>query len=100
MNHWYIKIAETLGLIALVWKLINGGVPRLFAWLLPIVVALTHRAMAWLLSKPVVHEAIVANKVQIEALLKLLVDGLANVLQAALAAADEDIEKADAKKTV
>ncbi len=90
-----MKVFFMLGGIGLIWGFVSKGVPQMIAWLLPLVVKVVHQFMAWLLAKPAIKKAAIAYKPQIKDLLKNLEKGFEEIFDAALAAVDEDLDKAE-----
>lgn len=88
---WFL----VLGGAGLLWGFVSKGVPQIIAWLMPVVVALVHRFMRWLLAKPAIHAAAVKYRPQIEETLKALVEGFKQIFDAAEKAVEEDLDKAD-----
>lgn len=94
---WYIKWALAFGLGGLLWKWALKRIPDIFACLTPKAVSATGLALRALLTHPIARVLIVANKAEVRAAAKAILDGLEALLEAVEAEIDKDLAEANGK---
>ncbi len=90
----YVKVLLALGGGTMLWKAVQGSVPKIIAWLLPLALHGTDVAMGFVLVNPVARWLVLGNKDKSKELLNSVIDGVQSVIDAMQKRAIEDIDAA------
>jgi hypothetical protein len=88
---WYAKWFLALGGAALIWKAIQGGVPKFLAFLRPLALRLTDGFVALIQTYPILRWFVFGNKDKFLQTANTLIDGLEEILNAVQARLAEDL---------
>lgn len=91
---WYVKAFLALGGASLLWKVIQGAVPTLLKWLLPLALKLTDSLVALILAYPVLRWFVLGNKDNVLKTINALLDGLEDISNAVQERLAKDLNEA------
>lgn len=96
MEHlpWLVKIALYFGAGVTAWKMIQGRVPAIIAWLTPLALKATDAAVAMVLAYPLLRWAVLGDEENTEKFLNALIDGIQGVIDAVQKRLIEDLRAA------
>lgn len=94
---WYMKTFLALGGAAMLWKAVQGNVPRVVDKLIPRVEHLVDLLVGLILGYPLLRWFILGNKDNFKATFNALVDGFQRLIDAAQNRFNADIDKASAE---
>lgn len=93
---WYFKILGAIGVAGFFWKLVQGNVPKVLEWLMPLALRGTDLFVALVLSYPLLRWLVLGDKDNFLATVNALLDGLEKISDAIQERLKKDLDAASA----
>lgn len=94
---WYAKAFIAFGGLGLIWKAIQGSVPKIIEWLTPLALRAADVAVAFVLAYPLLRWLVLGSRENVEKTVSAICDGLESLIDKVEKRVIEDIEAAAAK---
>ena len=91
---WYVKAFFAFGGAALLWKVVQGAIPKLLSWLMPLALKATDAFVAVILAQPLLRWFVMGNKENFLKTVNPLLDGLEDISDAVQLRLAKDLEEA------